>query len=95
MQWLQQKQLESSGAPFFRYLIMDMVENRFVVDVGWPLAAATEGDGQIVVDTMPAGRYDVTLNTGSFSDLVGAHYALLQWGEAQGIHWQTAEEGKA
>lgn len=89
--WLTERGIVPTGAPFFRYLEMDMDADRFVVDVGWPMTAALDGDGEVIIDALPAGRYGVILNTGPFSDLVGAHYALLKWGEEQGIRWEVAE----
>lgn len=43
---------------------------------------------------LPGGRYGVILNTGPFDDLMGAHMALMAWGKANGITWQTADNGK-
>lgn len=95
MQWLVNQGLTPAGAPFFRYLVMDMDADHFTVDVGWPLATPVTTTTPLIADFLPAGQYGVILNTGPFNDLVGAHYALLAWGEEQGIAWQTADEGKA
>ena len=93
--WLNGQGVTPAGAPFFRYLVMDMDADSFTVDVGWPVAASVAVAEPIVADELPAGRYGVILNTGPFNDLVGAHYALLTWGDQQGIAWQTDDDGKA
>lgn len=95
MRWLQSKDIASTDAPFFRYLVMDMDKNQFDVEVGWPIATPVTGEGDIIGGALPAGRYGVILNTGPFSDLVGAHYALLEWGKKHNISWQTSDQDRA
>ena len=94
MGWLGDKGVAPSGAPFFRYLRVDMDADLFEVEVGWPVAAPVQGEGEIIGDLLPAGRYGVILNTGPFHDLMGAHMALMAWGKANGITWQTSENSK-
>ena len=52
------------------------------------------GEGDVIGELMPAGQYAVILNTGPFDDLIPAHAALLDWGQAQGLTWQIDEDGK-
>lgn len=94
MRWLQGKGVSPAGAPFFRYLVVDMENDRFDVEVGWPVAAPVPGEGEIIGALLPAGRYGVILNTGPFDDVMGAHMALMAWGKANGITWKTADNGK-
>src|SRR4051812_45542439 len=70
IRWLKSKGGATAGAPFFRYGLMDMDENRFDVEVGWPVTGAATGDGNIVAGVLPAGPYGVILNTGPFNELV-------------------------
>lgn len=93
--WMSRHQVAQSGAPFFRYLTMDMAgDGRFVVDVGVPIEAAVPGDGTVIAGAMPAGRYATVMYTGPYDNLSSAHFALLEWGEANGIAWQTSDEGR-
>jgi effector-binding domain-containing protein len=93
--WIGQHQAVQSGPVFFRYLTMDMEgDGRFVVDVGVPLEAAVPGDGAVIAGAMPAGRYAAVLYTGPYDNLSSAHFALLEWGKAHGIDWQTSDEGR-
>lgn len=94
MRWLQSKGLAPSGAPFFRYLRVDMEAELFEVEVGWPVASPVQGEGEIIGGMLPAGRYGVILNTGPFDDVMGAHMALMAWGKANRITWQTSENNK-
>lgn len=94
MHWLHSKGITPSGAPFFRYLRVDMEADLFEVEVGWPVAETVTGEGEIIGGNLPAGRYGVILNTGPFDDVMGAHMALMAWGKANGIIWQTSENNK-
>lgn len=93
--WLAARGVAPAGAPFFRYLAVDMEgEGRFVVDVGVPIKASVPGDGGITSGAFPAGRYAVLVNTGPYDDLVGAHGALHAWMAEGGITVQPAEDGR-
>jgi len=94
--WLESKGVAPAGAPFFRYLAIDMTgEGHFDIEVGIPVATAVPGAGIVTAGVLPAGRYAVLVNTGPYDDLVDAHTALHAWGEANGIVWQTADDGKS
>ena len=93
--WLESKGVAPAGAPFFRYLSIDMADaGQLDVEVGIPTATAVPGDDSVYAGVLPAGRYAVLVNSGPYDDLVAAHGALLAWGEANGIVWQTADDGK-
>lgn len=94
MGWLHNNGIAPSGAPFFRYLRVDMDADLFEVEVGWPVAAPVQGEGELIGGMLPAGRYGVILNTGPFHELMPAHMALMAWGKANGITWQTSDNGK-
>jgi len=93
LHWLQTKSMAPAGAPFFRYLVVEMEAGLFDVEVGWPVATPLQSDGEIIAGQLPAGRYGVIINTGPFDDLTGAHQALMRWGEAQGLTWKTSDHG--
>jgi effector-binding domain-containing protein len=91
--WLGGRGLAPAGAPFFRYNVIDMMRE-LEVDAGFPVAAATEGDGEIVAGVLPAGRYATVTHTGHPSELLGVTGELLDWAAAQGLKWdmtQTAQ----
>lgn len=89
--WMTDKGLESAGAPFFRYLGGNM--SHMEVDVGAPLAAPVEGDGRVIADTLPAGRYAVVLHTGDYSTVVEGSIALLKWSEENAVPWDRSDDG--
>ncbi|HEX6482454.1 MAG TPA: hypothetical protein VF043_26730 [Ktedonobacteraceae bacterium] len=52
-----------SGAPFARYLVINMMA-LLDIEVGVPVAAALSGDGCISAGVLPAGRYASLVYTG-------------------------------
>lgn len=93
--WLAAHRVAPAGAPFFRYLTVDMEgEGRFVVDVGVPVKAAAPVDAGVTAGAFPAGRYAVLVNTGPYDDLVGAHGALHAWMAERGVSVLPAEDGR-
>jgi effector-binding domain-containing protein len=87
--WLDARGLAPAGAPFFRYNVIDM-ERELEVDAGVPVAAAVDGDGQVVADLLPAGRYATVTHVGHPSELLGATKALLDWAAEQGLRWDVS-----
>lgn len=85
--WLAKKGIEPAGAPFWRYLIVDM-ERKLEVAVGVPIAEHVEGEGQIISDILPEGTYAMTLHTGHPDKLEEATAKLLAWAEEKGIRWK-------
>lgn len=94
--WLESKGVAPAGAPFFRYLAIDMTgEGHFDIEVGVPVETAVPGAGIVSAGVLPAGRYAVLVNTGPYDELVDAHGALHAWGEANGIVWQASDNEQA
>jgi effector-binding domain-containing protein len=87
--WLDARGLAPAGAPFFRYNVIDM-ERELEVDAGVPVAAAVDGDGQVVADVLPAGRYATVTHVGHPSELLGVTKALLDWAAEQGLRWDVS-----
>jgi effector-binding domain-containing protein len=91
--WLGTKGMAPAGAPFFRYLVIDM-EALLEVEVGWPVASAVAGEGDIAAGVLPAGRYAVLVHTGPYDRLIEANAAMMAWGKEHNITWQTSEDWK-
>ena len=84
--WLGQHGLTPSGAPFLRFLVIDMAKD-MVVQAGVPLQEPVEVDGDLEADVLPAGRYVTTVHVGPYEGLYGATRDLLQWAGEQGLHF--------
>jgi effector-binding domain-containing protein len=91
--WLGERGITPAGAPFMRFLVINM-ETLLDVELGVPIAAPVTGDGRISADVLPSGRYATLVYTGL--DIgIEANAALLDWGAQQGLVWDTwvAENG--
>jgi effector-binding domain-containing protein len=93
--WLGARGLAPAGAPFFRYNVIDMARE-LEVDAGVPVAAAVDGDGNVVSGVLPAGRYATLTHVGHPSELYGITGTLLDWAAGQGLTWDMSpgEEGE-
>lgn len=93
--WLAQQNVAPAGAPFIRYLVIDM-DGLLDVEIAAPVASPLAGDGRVCAGVLPAGRYaslvyiDIGLG-------IPANRALLQWGAREGLAWEAwrTEKGEA
>ena len=85
--WLDKQGVAPSGAPFTRYLIIDMAA-MLEIEVGFPVVSALPGDGRVTPGTIPAGRYASLIYDGTDDD-IEANKVLLLWGQDQGLKWDT------
>jgi len=93
-QWIGQKGLHGhAGPPIFRYVRIDM-DGELDVEFCIPLSAAAQGDEQVRSGALPAGRYATLIHTGHYDGLRDATRYLLNWGEEQGLRWQTEPGGE-
>lgn len=84
--WLKSKGGAPIGAPFIRYLVINM-EAKLEIDVAVPVASAMTGEGHMIADVLPAGRYVTLLYAGDYSNLVEVVAELLAWSERKGLVW--------
>ena len=93
--WLAQQGVAPAGAPFARYLVIDM-EALLDIEVGVPVATALSGGDRISAGVLPAGRYASLVYTG-IDNGIKANWALLKWGVEKGLVWDTwkTEQGDA
>ena len=85
--WLGKQGIAPAGAPFVRYLVIDM-EALLEIEVGVPVASTLSGDGRILAGVLPAGRYAALIYTG-IDNGIQANWTLLKWGAEQGLAWDT------
>jgi effector-binding domain-containing protein len=90
--WLDDHGYAPAGAPFLRYLVIDMAADMVVqagvpvdVPVGVPAAEAIEGDGRVTVDQLPAGRYLTTTHVGPYEGLYDATVGILRYAGTHGL----------
>jgi effector-binding domain-containing protein len=86
--WLAERGVQPSGAPFFRYRVIDM-DGDLLVDAGVPVADTLDVDGDLIADVLPAGRYVVLSHTGHPDELIDVTAGLLRWADGQGLAWDV------
>jgi effector-binding domain-containing protein len=88
--WLSERGIAPAGAPFWKYNLIDM-DRELEVEVGVPVAAAVDGDEQVLAGVLPAGRYAALRYTGHPSGLADATASLLQWAQDEGLAWDVLQ----
>jgi effector-binding domain-containing protein len=88
--WLGRNGIAPTGAPFWKYNVIDM-EAEMEVEVGVPIATAVSGDDEVLGGVLPAGRYATLWHTGHPSELMAATASLLEWAGGQGLKWDRTE----
>jgi effector-binding domain-containing protein len=94
--WLEKQGVSPSGAPFIRYLVINMA-TKLDIELGWPVASRLAGTDRIKPGVLPAGRYARLLYTGDYSGLMEANGVLIGWARENGITWDnwTTDTGDA
>ena len=90
--WLAQRGQKPSGAPFFRYLIIDM-ERELQIEAGVPVSAPLNlapdaSSSAVSAETLPGGRFVRAFFVGYPDGLEEATAELLRWAEAQDLRWR-------
>ena len=88
--WLAARGIAPGGAPFFRYLVIDM-EHELDVEAGVPVATRVDGEGEVLAGVLPAGRYAVTTHVGHPDELIAVTGAFLDRAAADGLRWDATE----
>jgi effector-binding domain-containing protein len=84
-----------AGAPFFRYLTIDM-ERKLLVEAGVPITSPVklgDADRGVRSKTLPGGRFVTAHYVGHPDGLIDATAELLQWAETQGLEWDVKQDG--
>ena len=76
--WVGEHGYATAGAPFLRYLVIDMAAD-MVVQAGIPVTERVQGDGRVESDELPAGRYLTATHVGPFDGLYDATVGLLSY----------------
>jgi effector-binding domain-containing protein len=89
-QWLREHGIRPSGAPFWKYDVIDM-SGTMEVEVGAPIAEAATGDERVRSSVIPAGRFVTATFTGHPMGLEGATAQLLDWAVHNKLAWDVSE----
>jgi effector-binding domain-containing protein len=86
--WLGEQGISPAGAPFWKYNAIDM-ERSLEVEVGVPVTAPVDGDGEVLAGVLPPGQYAALRYTGHPDGLLGATASLLKWAEERNLAWDV------
>ena len=91
--WMTHNKIQPSGPAIIRYLTTDM-SKELDIDVGFTVDKAVKGNGRIIADSLPAGRYATLLYTGPYKGkgIYKATVALLEWAKENKIKWDTSKK---
>ena len=89
--WLGSRGIPATGAPFVRYVRIDMTHT-LDVELAVPVPQGTEGDAAVSAGTLPAGRYVTLLHVGHYDELVAANATLQAWASDQGVTFAVTRE---
>jgi effector-binding domain-containing protein len=88
--WLAARGAAATGAPFWKYHVIDM-ERQLEVEAGVAVAVAVPGDDRVLAGVIPGGQYATVRYTGHPMGLYDATAALLEWAAGQGLAWDVSE----
>jgi effector-binding domain-containing protein len=88
--WLAGRGLAVAGAPFFRYLAIDM-EHGLEIEFALPTAGRVPGDDRVLAGVTPAGRYASLIHRGPYEQLYDANVALGEWIKEQGLNVEVVK----
>jgi effector-binding domain-containing protein len=86
--WLAARRVTPAGAPFLRYLTIDMAR-QLEVEAGVPVGEPVDGADGVVYRWLPGGRYAVATHIGHPDGLIDATGDLLRWAEERGLRWDV------
>jgi effector-binding domain-containing protein len=89
--WLGKRGINQFGPAIIRYLTTDM-SKKLDIEVGFVTDQAVAGDGRILADVLPAGKYATLVYTGPYKGkgIYKATVAILDWAKENRIVWDTS-----
>jgi effector-binding domain-containing protein len=87
--WLGKRGVESAGAPFMRFHVINMA-GPMDVELGVPVPAPVQGDARVSAGVVPAGRY-ATLVYSGVTGITG-NKALIEWATKNNIKWDRWDD---
>lgn len=82
--WLVERGVEPSGAPFYRIVRAGSQDDPFEVIVAFPVVADEPGDDRVRRYTMPDGTYATYLLTAWYDEIWKVHDSVNRWLEEEG-----------
>ena len=84
MAYLGEQKQYPAGAPFASY--QNMSGGSVDAEIGFPVAQAMSGNGDVIAGTIPANTYATCIHQGPYDGVSGAYQTLMQWIPRAGYH---------
>lgn len=91
--WMEVQGIKPTGPGFFRYDLINMA-GQMGMAFGFPVAPGTKGQGEVVAEILPAGRYISVLHYGHPDELYDATIMLIEWSKVREVDWDVEETAK-
>ncbi len=88
--WLKQKNVVPTGPFFLRYHVIDMA-GEMDLEFGVLGVEGVSGDGRVIANAIPAGRYASLVYTGGGYQ---GNRVLIEWAKANHIAWDRWDDPK-
>ena len=92
--WLAEREAAPSGAPFFRYFVVD-TDQHLEVEAALPVARPLPGDDSVASGVVPAGRFLTVSHVGPYDGLQAATARLKEWAAEHGVKLAVSGDGTA
>lgn len=89
--WLGANGIAPAGAPFFRYVVIDM-DGVLQIEVGVPVAEPVAEEGDVFGGVLPAGRFVQVSHQGHPDELIHVTGELLDWAAGRGLTWDETDQ---
>jgi effector-binding domain-containing protein len=94
--WLNKKDIEPSGEPFYRYWCIGSEDAEFSLEVGVPIARMVAGDERVVASFIPGGSYAIAVHQGHPDQLEISLKQLEEWTKKEELdidkRWEADDE---
>ena len=85
--YMGKKGIPFAGAPFAVYYNMDMDD--LDVEIGFPVAAPTAGEGRIAAGSLPGGSFATAKHAGPYATIEETYNALMAFVGEKGIQTES------
>ncbi len=82
-QFVMESGIDIAGAPVCRY--KEWTKEQATVEAGLPITGNARPEGEIILSSIPAGRYASVIHRGSYDTVDHAHQAIEKWLQRQGL----------
>lgn len=92
--WLDSKDIEPVGSPFYRYWLIGGEDENYQLEVGIPIERMISGNDRIIASTIPGGYYVTTMHSGHPDLLEYTLEVLEQWSKREELEFDKRWEGE-